>query len=96
MERENEQNTKPERQYITVIPQSLLNSLFKGTQEKYYNRQKVQLNELLLRHRPQRGPPALLTLAIGMTRLLFNFSSIRAERCKYTFHGIYSVLANKF
>lgn len=67
MERKNEQNTNPREQSITVIPLCLLNTLFKGTQKKYCNWQKVQLSELLLRHQSQRGPPALLTFAIGLT-----------------------------
>ena len=67
MERENEQNTSTWKQSITVIPLGLLNTLFKGTPEKYCNWLEEQLNELLLRHQSQRGPPMLFTLAIGLT-----------------------------
>ena len=57
MERENEQNTSSEKQFITFIPLCLLNTLFKGTPEKYCNWLEEQLNELLLQHRHLRGPP---------------------------------------
>lgn len=74
MERDNEkrkdwQNPSQASQSVTVIPLFLLNILFKGTQEKYCNWLEEYLYELLLRHRPQRGPPALLTWAIGLTGL---------------------------
>ena len=91
MERENEQwkdgkNSNQERQSVTVIPLCLSNILFKGTQEKYCNWLEELLDELLLRHRPQLESPALLTWAIGLTGLLFYFSSIKGWMVSGKYH----------
>ena len=78
MERENEQNTSSEKQFITFIPLCLLNTLFKGKPEKYCNWQEMQLNELLFQHRPQRGPPCFTYLGTRLDGICFAFSSIGA------------------
>ena len=78
MERENKQNTSLGKQSVTLIPQSLLNALFKGIQKKYCNWQEMQLNELLFQHRPQRGPPCFTYLGNLLDGICFAFSSIGA------------------